>query len=371
MKRAALYALLLMLPFALLPEAEETQDGVDALLGSVDLSAWDTWFAAEAPDIPFRPSDFVKATAGMEDPIDERTLLDRARAIALPSLKAASAKLLLFVGLAVLSAILHGMHGTRSLSETAETAFRFAAACLVLAAIAAELKSVQSVLHRMRGLSERLLPVLLGYLTLTGMEHTASAVTASFSLLSDGAVRLLQTAVAPIACVGGVLLTLDACASGRLASIGRLLLRASKWMLALIGTGYGLLSVLRGATAVHADGLLIRTAKTAAGSLPAVGGVVSESVETVWRLLSFVRGVLGRGGAVLMLLLSAKPLMNVFLTRCSLRAASALAEPLSGKPYADLLRGLGDTLHLLMLSELAATAMALLALAPMCGGIGV
>ncbi len=368
MKRAALCALLFMLPFAILPEAEAAQDGVEELLDTVDLSDWDAWFASELPEIPFRPSDFVETLAGMQDPIEEQMLLARARAIVLPSLKTAIAKMLLFVGLGILAALLNGMHGSLSLAETAETAFRLASACLVLATVATELKSVQALLNRVQTLSERLLPVLLGYVTLIGMEHTANMMTASFMLLSSGVIRLLQTAVAPIACIGGVLLALDACMSGRLASIGKLLLRAAKWLLALICTGYGLLSALRGAAAASADGLLIRTAKTAAGSLPAVGGIVSESVETAYRLLFFVRNILGLCGTVLILLLCAKPLLTIFCTRCSLRAASAVAEPLSGKPYADLLRGLGDTLHVLLLSELAAAAMALLAISPMLLG---
>ena len=371
MKRAAIKALLLLIPLILLQESAELQDGADALLGAVDLSDWDAWFAAEAPDIPFRPSDFVHDLAGTEDPIKDQALPEQICSYALPSLKAACAKLILFIGLAVLAAVLNGIHGTISISKTAGMAFRFAAACTVLAAVIAELRSVQTVLNRVGTLSERLLPVLLGYLTLTGMEQTAGAVAALFTLLSDTVIRLLQTVIAPIACVGGVMLALDACTSGRLASIGKLLLRAAKWLLGLLCTGFGLLSALRGVAAASSDGLLIRTARFAAGSLPAVGGIVSDSVEVAFRLLFLVRNALSIGGAVLILLLCAKPVLSVFFTRCSLRAASAIAEPLSGKPYADLLRGLGDTLHVLLLSELGAIAMALLAVSPMLiGGVG-
>ncbi len=368
MKRAALFVMLLFLPFTVSAESTEAKEGTEELLGTVDLADWDAWFASEAPEIAFRPSDFIKTLAGMEDPVDAQSLLEKATAFALPSLRAAAGKLILFVGLGVFGAALGGMHGAATLSETAETAFRFAAACLVLTVAASEMRSVQTVLARVRSLSERLLPVLLGYLTVTGMEHTAGAMTASFALLSDGVIRLLGNAVAPIACVGGVLSALDGCASGRLASIGKLLLRAAKWLLGLISAGFALLSALRGAAAVSADGLLIRTAKMAAGSLPAVGGIVSDSMETACRLLAFVRSVLGIGGAAVILLICAKPVITVFFTRCSLRAASAIAEPLSGKPYADLLRALGDALHVLLLSEAAAIAMALLAVSPMLGG---
>lgn len=371
MKRIVAQTLLLLLPFCLLFEAEEAKDGVDALLGTVNLSEWDAWFSKEAPDVPFRPSDFVRTLAGMEDEPDAERFFDRALAYALPSVKAAAAKLILFLGLAVLASILHGVHAPTSGSETAETAFRFAVSCLVLTSIVSEITTVYRLLGRIRTLSEWMLPVLLGFLTLGGMEHTAGALTSAFTLLSGGAIRLLRDAAAPICCIGGVLLSFDACAAGRLASIGRLFLRAAKWMLALISGGYGLLNAVRGAAAASADGLLLRTTRFALGSFPVVGGVVSDSVDTAFQCLLFVKNTLGVGGAVLILLLCAKPVLTVFLTRCALRIASAVGEPLSGKPYADLLRGLGDALHVLMLTEVAAVSMALIAVSPvfLTGGL--
>ena len=110
--------------------------------------------------------------------------------------------------------------------------------------------------------------------------------------------------------------------------------------------------------------MILRTAKYAAGSVPIVGGVVSDSVETVFQCVLFVKSMLGIGGAVVILLICAKPILTVFLTRCALRIASAVTEPLSGKPYADLLRGLGDMLHILLLIEATAAAMALVAISP-------
>ena len=364
MKRYIAQALLLLLPFCMLFEAEEAQDGIEALLGTADLSQWDTWFSKEVPDVPFKPSDFVREIAGMQDSFDSEDFFDRAVSYALPSLKTASGKLILFLGLGVLSAVLYGIHASDATARTADTAFRFVVSCLALTAIAFEIQTVYRLLDCIRTLSEWLLPVLLGFLTLTGMEHTAGALSPAFVLLSDGVIRLLRDVAAPLCCIGGVLLTFDACASGRLASVGKLLLRGAKWLLTLIVGGYGLFSALRGAAAAGADGLILRTAKYAAGSVPIVGGVVSDSVETVFQCVLFVKSMLGIGGAVVILLICAKPILTVFLTRCALRIASAVTEPLSGKPYADLLRGLGDMLHILLLIEATAAAMALVAISP-------
>ena len=364
MKRLFVQAILLLMPLMLLSDANEAQDAVDALLGTVDLSEWDAWFAAEAPEIPFRPSEFVRSIASAEDPFDSDSLKDRAKKMLLPSVGSAAAKLILFVGLGVFGSVLNGVRLSESTSEAAQTAFRIATACIALAAVFTEISVVYRMLARTAALSERVLPVILGFLILGGMEHTAGALTPAFALLSNGVIRLLKTVVIPLGCIGGVLTVTDACASGRLASLGKLFLRAAKWMLAGICSVYVLLSTIRGAAAASADGLMIRTAKLAAGSLPAVGGVVSDSVETAYQCLIFVKNALGIGCAALILLVFAKPVIDVFLTRSALRASSAITEPLAGKPYADGLRGLGDTLHLFMLAEFATVAMALTALAP-------
>ena len=362
-----IHTLLLILPFCLLTESNEAEDGIDELLGSVDLSEWDAWFREEVPESSFCPSAFVNELAGMEDSPDTNGILDRAIRFMQPSIRAAAGKLVFLIGLAVLAAVLNGIDARGSVSETAGSAFRIITACIVLTASVSEIRAVYRMFGMIADLSESVLPVLIGFLTICGMEHTAGILLPSYALLSGVMIRLMETAVIPIGCIGGVMTALDACTTGRLAALGKLLLRAAKWMLAAIASVYGILGAFRGAAAASADGLLLRTAKLAAGSIPAVGSIVSGSVETAYQCLIFVKNALGLGCCALILLACAKPIVNAFFVRCSFRAASAVSEPLSGRPYADLLRGMGDMLHILVLCELAAGAMALSAIAPVIG----
>ena len=364
MKRFMIRTALLMLPLCLLFESEPPQEGIDELIGSIDLSGWDEWFRKEASEIPFQPSDFVREIAASDGWQNETDWMDRAAAFVLPEVTAATGKLILFLGLGVLIAVTGGLHASDGTMQTAQTALRFAVACVVLTVAAEEVKTVFRMLNRIETLSEWLLPVLLGFLTLTGMEHSASALSPAFAMLSGGVMHLLRDVAAPLCCIGGVLLAFDANATGRLASLGKLFLRAAKWLLALLSFGYGLWSAMRGSVAASADGLLFRSAKGAAGSFPVIGGIASDSIDTAYQCLQFVRRVLGVGGTVLLLLVFAKPVLSVFLSRCSFRIASAACEPLSGRSYAELLRGLGDMLHVLLLCELAAVSMSLLAIAP-------
>lgn len=348
-------------------QSGDAADGADAILGTVDLSEWDSWFSAHAPEIGFCPSDFAEEVADAAEEEDGNALFARLRSALAPAWKGAIGKCALFSGIAVLGATLKGLHPMSRTQETANTAFRAATAGIVFFSIAAELRTANRALSAADGTAQILLPALLGLLTLGGMENTAAAVSSSFTLFTSFALHALKTAVVPLACAGGILAVLDASESARLASIGRLLTRLAKWILGVTGTLFGAWNIVRGAAAASADGFLLRTVRFAAGSLPIVGGLAAESAEAAYQCLMLAKNAVGLTGVVLIVLLGAKPVLSAFLTRCALRGARALSEPLAGRGYAELLHTLSDVMQVLMLSELAAFGMLALSVSPVLG----
>lgn len=344
--------------------AEEAEDGADAILGTQNLAAWDAWFRSNAPELGFCPSDFAYGIAEAA-PADGAAAIDALSALARSSWKPAAAKLALYLGLAVLAAMLQGIAPDSPVAETARLAFRAGAASAVLLSVGTELRGAADAIRLANDTAELLLPVLLGVLTLGGMENSAAAVAGTFSLYASVAVQVMRRVVLPLACVGCVLCALDAGETPRLSSIGQLMLRGAKWALGALGTVFGLFGAVRGAAAASADGYLLRTVKLAAGSLPAVGGMIGGSAEAVYQCLMLAKNAIGLCGVTLVLLLAAKPVMTLWLSRCALRAARALSEPLAGKPYAVLLHALSDTLFVLLLTELAAFGLLALSVSPL------
>ncbi|MBQ5991263.1 MAG: hypothetical protein IJL62_01805 [Clostridia bacterium] len=363
MKRTVITILLLLTPMILCAETDEVQDGIDALLETIDLKEWDAWFRRNDGDDALLPSELLKQLAETQSSVTEMRP-DRLLSRMLPSLKTSMAKATLLLGLAVLGASVRGVSEASPVAQTAQTAFRICAAAAVLILVLAEIRSAVRSVSDTEHTAELLLPAIVGFLSLGGMENTALLLPASFTLLSDVVLKLTETCVVPMSIVGGVLLALDAGGTGRLGSIGKLLQRAAKWILGTACSFYLIVTAVRSVAAGSADGLLMKTTKFAAGSIPSIGSLLSESVDTAFRCMHFVRNALGLTGCVVLLSLALKPVLSIALTRGCLRAASLLSEPLAGKPYADLLRGVGDTLHILMLSELAALAMSLVMLAP-------
>ena len=370
MRRFAAVTLALVLPVMLLAEAEEAKDGVDALLETIDLSEWDAWFRTVGIEGIALPSEFLRALARANEPDAPGLTFETLCGLLLPSLKSAARGMMLFLGLAILCAALKGAAESSTVGETSETAFRVTAAGSVLVAAFAGIRTSLHAFTVIDGTAELILPPLIGFLTLNGMTNTAALLPVSHALLSETVLKLMRVWAAPLAVLGGVLLTIDAGGTGRLAAFGKLLQRAAKWT---VGTACALfltVTAVRSAAAGSADGLLMKTTKLAAGSIPAVGALLSESVDTAYQCLRFVRHILGLTGCTLILAVALKPILSILTVRYALRASALLAEPISGKGYADLLRGVGDTMHILMLAELAATASALFVIAPVFGAAG-
>ena len=348
-------------------QSGDAADGADAILGAVDLSGWDSWFSAHAPEIGFRPSDFAKEIADAAEEGGGGALFERIRFVLEPAWKGAIGRCALFSGIAALGAALKGLHPTSRTQEAANTAFRAATAGIVLFSIAAELRTANRALSEADGTAQILLPALLGLLAIGGMENTAAAVSSSFTLFTTFVLHALKTAVVPLACAGGILAVLDTSESARLASIGRLLTRLARWILGVTATLFGAWSIVRGAASASADGFLLRTVRFAAGSLPIVGGLAAESAEAGYQCLMLVKNAVGLTGVALIVLLGAQPVLSAFFTRCALRGARALSEPLAGRSYAELLHTLSDVMQVLMLSELAAFGMLALSVSPVLG----
>ena len=369
MRRVVLAVLMALLPILLFSETDEVQDGIDALLETVDLSDWDAWFRQTCGDDAVLPSDLFRQLAEMQtrmEATEAGTLLNELK----PAVRPAIAKFALLMGLSVIGAALQGVSDDSPVGETARMSFRICVSAVVLILAISEIRAGIDAITAAERTAEVLLPAITGFLMLCGSENTAALLPATYTLLSDVVIKLTQTCILPMAIIGGVLLVFDAGVPGRLASVGKLLQRAAKWVLGTACSAYLLITAFRTVAAGSADGLLLKTTKLAAGSIPSVGSLLSESIDTAVRCLHFVRNALGLTGCVVLISAALKPVLSVFMARSCLRAASLLSEPLSGKPYAELLRGMGDTLHLFMLSELAVLAMSVLMIAPVFGAGG-
>ena len=190
---------------------------------------------------------------------------------------------------------------------------------------------------------------------LTAEERDGLAAYARAESRSSADLRTERDAL--LALSAGVLRAADLTGDGVLTSFSKLLFTVSRWGVRIISAGYSILAALMGAGAAGMDSLLLRTGRMAAGSLPLVGSLVSDSLGATAVCLSLVKGALGRTGMLLIIWQAAGPALALLLQGFGLRAASSLLVPLEQREMATMLSALGKMLTILGALILAAGAM--------------
>lgn len=186
---------------------------------------------------------------------------------------------------------------------------------------------IERFFDTVRALCLSLIP-LMG--ALYAMGGNVGAAVATEGVMS-GFLVLLETAcsgvVVPVAKGLLVLAVADAAAgTATLRGIATLLRRSFTWGLSFFMMLLGFALGTQHTLATGADTLALRTVRFAAGSfLPVVGGSVSESLKTVAGSVSYLRGVVGTGGVLLVFFLFLPTFLSVLLTRLSFMLGGAVA----------------------------------------------
>ena len=93
-----------------------------------------------------------------------------------------------------------------------------------------------------------------------------------------------------------------------------------------------------------ADSWLLRSTKFAAGSIPVVGGAISEAAKTLFGSFEVIRSVTGGVGVAVILLGMIPPLVKLVLLRWSFMLGSAAASGLGCEGISQIIKGAGEIL---------------------------
>lgn len=150
----------------------------------------------------------------------------------------------------------------------------------------------------------------------------------------------------------------------RVSRLCRLFRQAANWTLGFGFTVFiGVMSV-QGMSAAALDGVSIRTAKYAIDNfVPIVGGMFSDTVDTLVGCSLVVHNAVGVFGLLLLLGALLVPLLRTMCTLFLYRAAAAVVEPVSNSPLCRTIGGYADVFSLLFIIQLSVGAMFLMLVA--------
>ncbi len=362
-----LCGLLLLSPVDHSPVATPPPTEIEDLLNAVDLSAWDDYFSQmEGTEAWQRPSSLAREIAdGATDP---DRLLSWLKTRGMGGLANAAALCLVSLVIGVLGALLETLLGGTALP--ARRALSVALAALLLLRLFPLIRRGLACLDGVITLTEVTIPLVTGALLLLGSPQSASVLGVLGEVLIHTCLRWMQVSLVPLALSAGVLRAADLTGDSMLTAISRLIYTVVRWGVRAICLGYAIVAALMGAGAAGMDSLLLRTGRVAAGSLPLVGSIVSDSLGAAAACLGVVKGALGRIGVLLVTAQVAGPASTLLLHGFGFRAASALMTPLEQREMSSLLTALGDMLTTLGAVILASGAMLCVAVSGAFGCLG-
>lgn len=349
-----LCGLLLFSPGDAVPAATAPPAEAEDILEAVDLTAWDNLFSRMEDGEPWqRPSALIRSiAAGESQParllswLKDRLLMDWG-----------SAASLCFVALVtgVLGALLEIM-----LDGTILPARRVLSVGLSALLLLRLLPLIRRGLACMAGvlaLGEVTVPLMTGALLLLASPQAASFMGTMGELLLTVCLHWMRGSLLTLTVSAGVLRAADFMGDSVLSVISRLLFTLVRWGIRILCLGYTVLTSLMGAGAANMDSLLLRSGKVAAGSLPLVGSIVSDSLSAAAACLGLVKGALGRTGMLLAAIQVIGPAGSLLLHGFGLKATASLLSTLEQREMGSMLAALGDMLTVLGALILAAGAM--------------
>ena len=358
-----LCGLLILSPAQTTPPPTEAGEFVDA----VDLDAWDDFFSRlEGTEAWQRPSALVRELAEGED--DPARLLAWLRNRSLSGLNDAAALCILSLITGVLAALLETLLDKPTLPARRVLALGLGA--LLLVKLLPLVRRGLACLNGVLTLAEVTVPLMTGALILLVSPQGASLMGTLGELLIHACLRFLQGALVPLALSEGVLRAADCVGDSVLTSISKVLFSLVRWGMRIVCFGYSLVAALMGAGAAGMDSLLLRSGKAAAGSLPLVGSLVSDSLGATVAVLGLVKVALGRTGLLLVTVQTMGPVAALFLHGFGLKTAASLLMSLDQREMGSLLNALGEMLTILGALILAAGAMLSVTVAGAAGCFG-
>ena len=280
-------------------------------------------------------------------------LLALLRRLSERSVSRAVALLASLSGLLLIAAVLETLAGSFRSSALAG-AVRFVTTTAIFVAILSyqydAIVEVQASLDRLSTLMSAMIPIAGGVWAMGGNVATASAGTGVLYAFLALVQRGLGGSVIPVCsfCMASALCgTISA--EPMLRGVASAVKKCYSFLLGLVMT---MLLFSLGATttlSASADSMAARTAKLVSATvIPAVGGSVGETLRTVAASVQYLKGVVGFGGILLVLLLVLPTVLSLIGARVVFLLAGGLAELLGCESEARLLSELGNVFGCLL-----------------------
>lgn len=205
-------------------------------------------------------------------------------------------------------------------------------------------------IERMTSFANVLLPTVAAVTAATGAVTGAAARQMAAAVFSDLLIDLINGLLVPLL-YGYIAASVAQAALGReeLKRMADLLKWTVTTLLTVVMTAFVGYLTASGVVAGTADAAAVKAARLAiSGSIPVVGGILSDAAETVLASAGVLRGTVGVFGMVTMLGICLAPLLRLAVHYLAYKLAAALACAFGGGPACTLVDRLSSAFGLVL-----------------------
>ncbi|MGI6003960.1 MAG: stage III sporulation protein AE [Christensenellales bacterium] len=272
------------------------------------------------------------------------------------------------MGIAILCSLMQQMRDGLSSQGVAKAVYMACYAVIVVLLMQKMLSLADDARQVMQTLSQwmtLLMPVLLVLMSTMGAVASASVFQPVTALMANLVQVVMTNAMLPLTLSAGALTVVNRMGERpRFQKMVGFLKSLLKWGLGVIFTLFiGVLS-LQGVAASSFDGLGIRTMKfTLSSTVPIVGGVVSDSLETLLGCSMLLKNGVGIAGIVAALAALIMPVIKIGVVTLTIKLCAALLQPIDSGPIVNCMEEVSDILQILLSCVLTVAMMFFLAIA--------
>ncbi len=233
------------------------------------------------------------------------------------------------------------------ISGVAAAAFYDTASCAI--------EAVRNIAFFMRVI----VPVIVTALLTSGAVISAAALEPAMLSIVEVAVWIIETVFIPAVMISAALGIVNGMSDKfKTDRLVKLLGSTVKWGLSLTLTIFVSLAGLKSIAAAGVDGLTLKLGKFATSNLiPMVGGILSESVETVMSCSVVIKNSVGVLGVICVVLIALHPLLKIGAVLILFRICAAVCEVVTEPKIVVCISRLADSVSVLFSILTAVTVM--------------
>lgn len=240
---------------------------------------------------------------------------------------------------------------------------------LIVSIVYGIFNSAREAVQALSSFTEYVTPVLFTLLSAIGGFTSAAVLKPAVAAFTGGIAQVVILYVFPALIVNIVFVLVgNLSANINLKGFSSLVASMVKWSLGIISIVFLGMVAIQGAGAGLFDGISIRTAKYALdNSIPVVGGMFSESIDTVVACSALVKNAVGITGLCVIAAMLLMPAVNMIINIFLLKVLSAVCAPFGDGRSIEMINGAAGVITLLLVTVMTIGVMAFILIGILMG----